>query len=237
MEEALQKLKPEQLKKWKREQQSSPILPVSLDVNCPNRECSRSLVGSELKWVHVFNQETAWARLTCKNCDNAVYFLLFDEEPQTPSESRALTIYIDPSPAPDVRLPEGVNWAKLFKRFVDVLEQAVRAEEQDLNEISGMGYRKAFEILVKDHAIRKHPKDKKLIEEMFLNTCIQTYITDPRILETAERTVWLGNDHSHYFKRHANKDLDDLKRLLNQALHYIAIEMLNDRDRKTIQKK
>ena len=42
----------------------------------------------------------------------------------------------------------------------------------------------------------------------------------------AERAVWLGNDHVHYYQKHTDKDLKDLKRLIEGILSYINIDVV-----------
>jgi hypothetical protein len=37
----------------------------------------------------------------------------------------------------------------------------------------------------------------------------------------AERAVWLGNDEVHYTKKWENKDIDDLKTLINLVMSII----------------
>ena len=61
-----------------------------------------------------------------------------------------------------------------------------------------------------------------------LATCIENYVTDPRIKEIAKRATWLGNDETHYQRRWIDKDLSDLKTLIRLTLHWIEAEHLTE---------
>ena len=100
-----------------------------------------------------------------------------------------------------------------------------------------MGYRKALEFLVKDYAIKNNSDEEQEIKEMYLADCIKKYIANPRAEAVIERTVWLGNDQTHYVKLHDDKDLDDLKALLNLSLSYIIMELQTDEAMKISKKK
>jgi len=42
----------------------------------------------------------------------------------------------------------------------------------------------------------------------------------------AERAVWLGNDEAHYIRKWEDKDLADLKKLMEIVIHFIDMEIL-----------
>jgi hypothetical protein len=46
----------------------------------------------------------------------------------------------------------------------------------------------------------------------------------PRIKDCARRAAWLGNDETHYYRIWEDKDLKDLKLLLQLTLHWIEDE-------------
>lgn len=57
----------------------------------------------------------------------------------------------------DVNFSEEIK--RISPRFIKVYEQSMIAEENELDEIDGVGLRKALEILVKDYLIDKSPDD------------------------------------------------------------------------------
>ena len=106
--------------------------------------------------------------------------------------------------------------------FVEIYNQAFIAEQQGLNRICGVGYRKALEFLVKDYAISKFPEQKELIENMnSIANVINKYIDFPQAKTVLERAVWLGNDQTHYKQKHTTKDLNDLKLLISLSVTWI----------------
>ena len=53
--------------------------------------------------------------------------------------------------------------------FVQVYNQAIAAESGQLDQLSGIGLRKALEFLIKDFAISQNPKDEEKIKKMLQN--------------------------------------------------------------------
>jgi hypothetical protein len=109
----------------------------------------------------------------------------------------------------------------LSSGFVEIVNQAVAAEAIGLEQIVGMGFRKALEFLVKDFAKGEHPEEKEAIEKKMLGPCIKEYIDDSNVKTVAERAAWLGNDETHYVRRWETKDVEDLKRLVGLTMRAI----------------
>lgn len=110
--------------------------------------------------------------------------------------------------------------------FVEIFNQSANAESYGLSEICGMGYRKALEFLIKDYCVFLHSNDSEKIRSMLLMQCINTYITDTNIKECATRAVWLGNDETHYQRKWQDKDIDDLKLLINLVVHWLVSSLM-----------
>jgi hypothetical protein len=115
---------------------------------------------------------------------------------------------------------------QLSKRFVSIYNQAFAAEQQGLDEVCGMAYGKALEFLLKDFAISQHPENEKEISAMLLGMCIQTHVDDIRIKTAASRCAWLRNDQTHYLVKHEDKDLQDMKKLLEAVIHWVGIALV-----------
>lgn len=113
---------------------------------------------------------------------------------------------------------------EISKDFTIIYNQAARAEELELNRVAGMGYRRAFEFLIKDFLISEFPDKELEIKKEMLGKCIKNYITDGRIKQIAERAAWLGNDETHYERRWVDKDVGDLKKLIEITMHFILME-------------
>lgn len=123
----------------------------------------------------------------------------------------------------------------LSPKFIEIYNQSENAEAINLNQIAGMGYRKALEFLIKDYAIHTNPNEKNKIESMLLSNCINTYIDKPKIKTLAERSAWLGNDETHYVKKHTDRDISDLKKIIKACVGYIDSELAVE-DANTISK-
>lgn len=111
------------------------------------------------------------------------------------------------------------------ENFEDIYQQAYQAEKEGLDQIAGMGYRRALEFLVKDYCIYRNPESAEKIKSQPLSQCINQYIDFSKLKTVAERAAWLGNDQTHYIQKHTDKDLEDLKRLITLTMHWIIIEL------------
>jgi hypothetical protein len=112
--------------------------------------------------------------------------------------------------------------------FVLIYNEAYSAEQKNLKEICGVGYRKALEFLIKDYTIQNNGEDEEKILKMRLANCIKEYVNDERVKAVVKRAVWLGNDETHYVKKWETKNLEDLKKLIDLTVHWIEMEKLTE---------
>ena len=111
-------------------------------------------------------------------------------------------------------------------QFSIIYNQAYFAEQNKLHQITGVGYRKALEFLIKDYAIKNNPSEEESIKKELLMQVINRYIDDPNIKNVAKRAVWLGNDETHYIRVWEDKDLSFLTKLIDLTIHWIEAEEL-----------
>lgn len=114
----------------------------------------------------------------------------------------------------------------LSPQFVKIFNQAAAAESQELDEIAGIGYRKAIEFLVKDFAIHLHPEDPDAIKRKPLARCIEEYIDNPQIKLLASRAVWIGNDETHYIRKQEDRDIEDMKKFINAMVYFVGMYLI-----------
>ncbi len=126
--------------------------------------------------------------------------------------------------------------SELSPKFVEIYNQSECSEAYNLSQISGMGYRKALEFLIKDYAICFYPEEKEEIKSISLMNCIKKYIDNTKIKTLAEKSAWLGNDETHYIKKHTDRDISDLKIFINACVSYIESELAVE-DANSIQSK
>ena len=97
--------------------------------------------------------------------------------------------------------------------FVEIYNQAFQAEQEGLKDICGMGYRKAFEYLLKDYAISLLPEKEDNIAKSPLSKCLALVFNDDE-RKIFDRATWLGNDHTHFYNYHESFSVQDLKEII-----------------------
>lgn len=146
-----------------------------------------------------------------------------------------IAYYHDDSTAPISIIPHDAiprSFSKyitaLSPNFVETYNQALAAETMQLNEIAGMGYRKAVEYLVKDYLILRTPDCSESIRAEALGSCIGNRLTNERLKAAASRAVWLGNDFTHYTRKYENYEISHLKQFIEATMHWIEMELITD---------
>jgi hypothetical protein len=126
--------------------------------------------------------------------------------------------------------PLEFEWADPIKsispNFCTIANEAQNAENQGWKLIAGPGYRKALEYLIKDYLCELKPAEAEKIKNVQLGTCIENYVGNNNIKQMAKRAAWLGNDETHYLRKWEDKDLEDLKKVLELTVHWISMEEL-----------
>lgn len=120
------------------------------------------------------------------------------------------------------------NITNLSPQFDKIYNQALAAESSGLDEIAGLGYRKALEFLVKDFVIYKHSDKSEEIKKLALSQCIQKYIDNDRIKTLVERSAWIGNDEAHYIRKQADRDVNDMKSFIKAIVYFIGMLFITD---------
>lgn len=113
--------------------------------------------------------------------------------------------------------------------FYNIYSDSYSAEQDNLLEICGTGYRKALEFLIKDYLIKHNKGKEKIIENTLLGKCINDYVKNENVKSVSKRAAWLGNDETHYVRKWEGKNLSDLKLLIELTVHWIEMEELTDK--------
>lgn len=135
--------------------------------------------------------------------------------------------YLFSSSSPQI--PFENDWGEIIANispgFIKIYNQSVFAEANNLDQIAGVGYRKALEFLIKDYLISKTTDQSQIsnIKHKFLGKCINEDIDNPQLKIVASRATWLGNDQTHYEQLFDDKDISDLKRLIRLTVHWISL--------------
>lgn len=167
-----------------------------------------------IRTVGIFLQCTS---SSCLNYFTERYF--FDS-----SESSIFEI-IPNSYRPPIKIDLPDNIEKVSPTFVEIYSQATKAESEGLDQIAGVGYRKSLEFLIKDYAIRNNPDKEETIKKNSLGQVISDHLTDFNKLQNlAKAATWIGNDETHYVRRHDDKDIRDMKQFIKSASQFIAAD-------------
>lgn len=124
--------------------------------------------------------------------------------------------------------------------FIKIYNQSYLAEQQGLIDICGAGFRKSLEFLIKDYLISKDTSKVEDIKKKFLGNCIKEDINSTNIKTVASRAAWLGNDETHYERKWEDKDLSNLKDLIQLTVNWNEDESLTEKykedmpDKKTV---
>lgn len=130
---------------------------------------------------------------------------------------------IEEAPRKPIAEPFPPEISAISPSFCEIYRQAAAAEAADLDQVCGSGYRKALEFLVKDYLCGKYPEKEEDIKNAHLGNAISK-IENPRIQALAQRCSWLGNDETHYIRKHEDRDVSDMKRFIHAILTFIVAE-------------
>ncbi|QAS52820.1 DUF4145 domain-containing protein [Halobacillus litoralis] len=118
---------------------------------------------------------------------------------------------------------------ELSPLFTNIYNQALKAEADNLDQIAGLGYRKSLEFLIKDYLIKHLEKDEEKTRKKPLSQCLNQDVENDSLKDIANRASWIGNDEAHYTRKWVDKDVTDLKNLIEVTLHFILMEILTSK--------
>lgn len=116
--------------------------------------------------------------------------------------------------------------AEISPQFAEIFSQASQAEGYGLGAVAGVGYRKSLEYLIKDYCIAQHPDKDDDIKKQPIGQVIDRFVSNENIKQCAKRAVWLGNDETHYVRKWVDKDIKDLKLLIQITVSWIQQEVI-----------
>lgn len=120
----------------------------------------------------------------------------------------------------DYDLPDEID--SFSEDFRTIFTESLTSEAYGLTSISGVGFRKSIEFLVKDFLINfvEHPDSEK-VKTMNLSHAIDK-IDNREIIHLAKASAWLGNDETHYQRKFENRDVSDMKRFIKALTFYVS---------------
>ncbi len=124
---------------------------------------------------------------------------------------------------PQGGIPDAVK--TISPQFAAIYNEAVLAEQQNLLQICGLGYRKALEILMKDYAIKKDPLNERKIHDKTLNECILEYLENDTLKKFVIQASFLGNQQLHYMSHWDDQALRELKVITGLIVSRLIFEL------------
>lgn len=206
--------------------QSPNTYPIKIDIpeKCPCCETAYALKPETAVCYGSDEQITkAYCIFFCPTCEDC-FFVSYDV---IEDRDDMIGILCETFPFPQTKTVFSHGITSLSPDFVQIYQQSEQAENQNLHDICGMGYRKALEFLIKDFAIYSHPDKKSEIEspKLTLSHCIDNYIDSEKIKTLAKASSWIGNDETHYTRKHEDYNIQDMKRFINTTAAFIEYEL------------
>lgn len=128
------------------------------------------------------------------------------------------------TPPISTNIPE--NIIEISSRFPEIYNQALQAKQYGLKEIYGMGLRKALEFLVKDFAIHLNPDIESKIKKQQLGQVInENFNAFPNIKDLFTAAAWIGNDETHYERKHPDKDAETIQKFITTIMFQISSQL------------
>ena len=112
----------------------------------------------------------------------------------------------------------------LSPRFCDMHKQAEYAELNSMLDLAGIGYRTALEILIKDYAIQELKCPPEDVAKKKLADAIGEYLNQSSFVKTADVVRILGNDVTHYDKKHPECDFVTMKNYYSIFIDLVATQ-------------
>ena len=211
--------------------QGQPELEIKLQIpkTCPI--CGTGNRDLPINAYHIYDDDDfttmldVYAEYYCPKCTR-IYFAVSKGRNMANSEFRIYR-YSNGDCNNTPIVPEEVT--NVSAKFSKIYSQAFESETKGLDELTGIGFRKALEYLVKDYSIYKYPKKESEIRKAALASCINSYIDSSRIKNLAKACAWLGNDETHYERKHENYSIKDIKAFLEALVAFIKYDILADK--------
>ena len=188
---------------------------------CPR--CNCAIMPKHIKGYYVPENTTYMVEL-CPKCKDLFFVKYCTPKYRYVEDGLESQFTLDTYPLNSPKAEFSKEIKELSPMFVKIYNQAVQAEELKLSEICGCGYRKSLEFLVKDYLICKHNLKEADIKSEPLGKSLER-IDDSRIKTLSQRAAWIGNDETHYVKKHEDLDIAEMKKFINAALHYIESDL------------
>lgn len=115
---------------------------------------------------------------------------------------------------------------KISPRFINLYNQALQSEFHKNVDLAAIGYRTALETLVKDYAVNELGQNPEEVSSKKLCAAIGMYLNQEELVKTADVVRILGNDYTHYERKHPEHDFKLLKSYMEIFLKQIEVQYM-----------
>lgn len=222
--------------------------PEEIEINLPTKCSHCSHVGSQVHVSSVYTYNTyergksdlsdVITIMGCPFCHNHTIHLMSqiprkDNHEFNPSYYHQFFRTI-PSIESTVDFPESVGLVS--SDFVKIYKQALEAESNNLSEIAGMGFRKALEFLVTDYLLGFSPEEKETLENPKTSLGKKINMLPEDLHLYAKASSYLGNDETHYSRRHPELGISDLKAFIDLVVIEIERDVAREKAKNLLDK-
>jgi len=177
---------------------------------------------------NIDSEVNAAFKCTAPNCYR-LFIATYKKKQLSAGSTSGSFFLIDTAPKTYKASPHEAEITSNFPSFIKIFSQAEAAEANGLDEIAGVGYRKALEFLIKDYCIHKMPEKSESIKITNLGSVIDNFVEDTNLKNCSKRATWLGNDETHYTKKWDDRDINDLKILIKLSCSWINSNLLTEK--------
>lgn len=158
---------------------------------------------------------------SCPHCHNGFVVMHHMKVQKNGCIEKSQSVY--PTTASNLQIDEDIR--QISPDFYEIYNQCLIAKNNGLNQLYGMGFRKALEQLVTDFVINQNCNDTDKILKMTLHNRIETYFKDSDVKTVLMACKCLGNNETHYENCNTDKDLQLFEDLIEDTLFYIRREI------------
>lgn len=188
--------------------------------------CHRHIVAEAITAFSNSNENCQEVLFHCNNREcSHIFIATYENVYSDKNTSKHMITKMTPQKVKPLDVNQDIQ--SISPSFKKIYTQALEAEVMGLDEISGVGFRKALEFLIKDYCIKNNSGEEESIKSRPLMQVINSHMTEAsKVKACATKAIWIGNDETHYVRKWKDKDIKDLKLLIQLTLHHIESELL-----------
>lgn len=177
---------------------------------------------------------------SCTYCNNHTIHLMRENQIMYPDKFEPTRFYQSFKTIPSETKVESLQFTdkvkELSENFIKIYTQSLQAESTGLDEIAGIGYRKALEFLVTDYLIKNKPEKTEFLKNPKTTLGAKIALLPEDLADYAKASSYLGNDETHYTRRHPEHGVQDLKAFIEVFIVELNREIAREKARSVIGK-